>query len=307
MKVKLLKRVFLILIVIFAAVFILRFIYELYGSRYSGATSYESSYSTASYYDMSNMTGKTQNYATARQKIEGAAGASVNYDQKYEMVSNMTSDSTDFENDENLIRERIAGFSGIIQTERSQGLEGYRSLWISAGVSPAKFDELVEGLKEIGTPTGFSVTKTDKTEDFRFLLSHRDFLIKTKDAYSALKTRGGDISDFLALESMILETEEQIMLADVSLGVFDESLSLCTVEFTLRETQEQKKTGGISLSFILSRAWYALEWTVSFYLIALVFVLALGFAGLGITFIWERITGVSGQKKKDDGKDDSAE
>ncbi len=291
MNIKTIRRVFLILVISFALIFLLRLWYELAshssaagsGSRTPAMQREINYWSGTGYSDMSSLSGKTQNVATAKQTIADGGGTEVRYDQKYEMVSRMTANTGTFEDDEKLLRHTISSFNGVVQMENSSGLEGFRTLWISAGIVPSSFDALVESLKETGSLTSFSVNKTDKTDEYRTLLSRREFLGNTRDAYASLKSRGGDMADLITLEEKIIETEELIMETGVSLGLFDESLSLCTVEFTLSEQGEEVRTG-MSFAAFMRYASDALGWTVIFYISTLAVIIASGFACLGIVF-----------------------
>ena len=297
---KLIKSLFIILLSVFAVIFVLRFIYELSyywgtGRSFSyydyGYDSYISSYS-GSFYD-SSVKSSTRNIATANQLISGDKGVELNYDQKYEMISNITSNSEDFDNDVSKVRKAVDNVSGVIQMEYTAGLEdnNNRMLWISVGVTPGKFDSLVDELKLIGALTGFSVNKTDKTAEFNSYLAQREALEKTLESYNALKTQGGAIADLLIVEEKIIQTEKEILEMGVTLGLFDENQSLCTVDFTLSEYRyAEQQRGGIEFYMIIDSAFSALGWTLTVYFVGILFVIFTGFSALGGAFIISRIT-----------------
>ena len=297
MNSKTIKRLFIILILIFAVIFILRFIYELsyyWGSNVRRQSSVPYTYSmydsSSSYADGYALKSAARNVATSKQLISGDKGIEINYDQKYEMISKITSNSDDFDNDVGKVRQAVNDLNGVIQMEYTSGLEenNDRALWISVGVTPGKFDSLVEELKTIGTIREFTVNKTDKTAEFQSYLAQREALEKSLASYNALKVQGGSIGDLLIVEEKIIQTEKEILEMGVTLGSFDESQSMCTVDFTLGEYSYTER-GGIDFYIIADSAWNALGWTLSVYASGILFVLFTGFAAFGGAFLLSRI------------------
>ena len=313
MNTKTIKRIFIILLLSFAVIFILRFLYEF--SYYLGSSSGES-YVTGGYspqssyiysYDSFTRKSLTSNVATEKQIISGDKGVEINYDQKYEMISDIKSSSADFDNDVSKVRQAVDDVKGVVQMEYNGGLEekNNRCLWVSVGVTPGKFDLLVEELKKIGSLTDFSVNKTDKTAEFRAYLAQREALDKTLESYKALKSQGGSIADLLVVEEKIIQTEKEIMEIGVTLGLYDESRSLCTVEFTLGEYSVYTvEPSGIRFYMIADSAYDALFWTLAVYAGLVLFVLFIGFAALGGAFIVSRIVGQPVKKGEKENKDD---
>ena len=296
---KTIKRIFLILILGFVAIFILRFVYNLYnyanyGNIYSyygyGNYAYTPLASSSVSFDFVSVKGFS-NVATERQRISGDKGIEVNYDQKYEMISEIKSGSEDFENDVMEVRKSINDLSGVVQMEQTGGLENNhdRFLWVSVGIPPGKFDSLVEELKLIGTITNFSVNKTDKTAEFKSYLAQIEALEKSVDSYKAIKSQGGTIADLLMIEEKIIKTENELLQMGVTLGFFDESQSLCTVDFTLSEYIDVKR-GGIEFYMVVESAVDALGWSLLAYLLIILFGLGTGFAALGGAFIVSKFT-----------------
>jgi len=311
MNSKTIKRLFIILVLSFAVIFILRFIYEI--SYYWGRDVLRQSsipYTFSKYdgdggwypdriYNKSSIS----NVATERQIISSDKGIEINYDQKYEMISEIKSNSEDFDNDVNKVRQAISNLNGVVQMEYTSGLEknNDRALWISVGVTPSKFDLLVEDLKTIGNLTNFSVNKTDKTAEFNSYLAQRESLEKTLESYNVLKAQGGSIADLLILEEKIIQTEKEIIQMGVTLGLYDENQSMCTVDFTLGEySVVYYERGGIEFYMIIESASEALGWTLMAYVAIILFVMFTGFAALGGAFILSRITKNSSGKNEND-------
>ena len=316
---KIIKRLFIGLLLGFFVIYILCFVYNLYDySQYPGSSySYYDYGSPRLLYSSSNnidfvSSMAFSNVATAKQIISSDKGIEINYDQKYEMISNITSENEDFENDVTAVRKVISDLSGVIQMEQTGGLENNkdRYLWLSIGVTPGKFDALVEELKKIGSITGFSVNKTDKTAEFQSYLAQLEALEKSLESYKSIKSQGGTINDLLTIEEKIIRTENEILQMGVTLGFYDESQSMCTVDFTLGEYVLTNETrGGIEFYMVVESAGKALGTSLLIYFGIILFTLATGFAALGGAFVISRFTkyakkAESAQVKNDDSQGD---
>ena len=308
MNAKKIKRIFIILIAIFAVIYILCFIYQLCGAysnsyysepaRYLSASMY-SSYD-GNFYEFSGSKPVLSNVATERQMISGDKGIEVSYDQKYEMISKITStsESDKFEDDVGTLRKTIEDLNGVIQMEYTYGLEEHndRSLWVQVGIPPSKFDLLVEQVKQIGSLTSFSVNKIDKTAEFQSYLAQREALEKALDSYISIKSQGGAIAELLILEEKIIQTEKEILQMGVTLGVYEESQSMCTVDFTLYEGRAAVQTRSIDFYTVMNCAIFALGWSLLIYFGGIMFVLVSGFSAMGIAFLLSRITKQTAKK-----------
>nr|GFD12335.1 hypothetical protein [Tanacetum cinerariifolium] len=100
------------------------------------------------------------------------------------------------------------------------------------------------------------ITKVDKTNEYRQLNAKKVSIEKTLASLNELKSKGGQISDFVSLNDKILEIEEKLQELGVELGNFDAENEFCTVKFSLYEGATEK-----SISFI-HRLKVALEWTI---------------------------------------------
>jgi hypothetical protein len=214
---------------------------------------------------------RKSNYASERIIVpQGSAQQIV--DQKYERVANMRAKSRDFDTDAARVREIAAKAAAVIQRENAYGLPGSRTLSLALGVVPAAFDGTVESLRGVGKLLSITVTKTDRTGDFKALEAKRLSLEKTRDGLKALRKAGAALSDLMALETKILEIEGQIQELGVSLGDFSETNSFCTINLDLAETSAPPAAR------LLAAALDALGW-------ALLVELGLALAGLGASGI----------------------
>lgn len=174
-----------------------------------------------------------RNYASEARA--GAAPQVALGEHKYEKVGWLQALTERFDADEKAARAAVAGFRGILQEEALTGVAGTRSLALTIGVPPGEFDTAISALRKIGKTAGFSVTKTDKTNDYLQLRAKSTSLVKTRDALVAIKGQGGKIEELVKLEREIMDLEAKIQDLGVQLGVFDQVNELCTVRFTLAE------------------------------------------------------------------------
>ncbi|MFN0014458.1 MAG: DUF4349 domain-containing protein [Saprospiraceae bacterium] len=188
--------------------------------------------------------------------------------QKYEQMATVRTQATRFTEEQSAAKTKIRDFGGIIQYEKNQGNPGSQTLFLQIGVAPALFDSFYLEMQKFGKVFFKESTKTDMTSEFLRLNAKRTSLEKTRAALMELKSRGGNIEEFVSLENNLLEIEKQLQELGVELGSFDEENEFCTVRFYLVEGQEPE------IGF-WGHAMAALEWTISYYLLFL-FCLILG-------------------------------
>ena len=232
MKMKRRTRIALIAAVtLFALLFTLRLVSKLSSSHSSPGQGYNFD-QKMSQNDSSSF--RKGNYASERIVVRQGSGQQV-VDQKYERIADMRATSRNFDSDVARLREIAAKVDSVIQRENAFGLAGSRTLSLALGIVPANFDSTVEAVRRVGTLDSISVTKTDRTTDFKALEAKRLSLEKARDGLKALRTAGAALSDLVALETKILEIEGHIQELGVSLGDYTEANSFCTIEFSLSE------------------------------------------------------------------------
>lgn len=265
------KKIFLAFIFSFIAIFLLRLLYEVFFTKHDIVINYDYSNLSNNTYpeDAANESASsriiTKNIATDKINQKDNAGQNITIDQKYEKSANLSAKTSDFGNDNQLLRTIIKEHDAVIQTENLTGLEGQQKLTMMIGVMPDHFDIIIEDIKAIGTLQGFSVNKQDKTAEFRNLLAEQETLKKTRDSYIAMKVNGGNIQDLLLLEDKILEIEKNLQGLGVNIGTYSTENSFCTINFTLHETANEIQE--ISLKFVLKCAKRSFSWTVMLYFI----------------------------------------
>lgn len=134
------------------------------------------------------------------------------------------------------------------------------------------FDTFYQDVQKIDSIKATEITKVDKTNEYRQLNAKKVSIEKTLQSLNELKSKGGQIADFVALNDKILEIEEKLQELGVELGNFDAENEFCTVKFSLYEGATEK-----SISFIY-RVKVALEWTIKYFS-----VLVAASLGLSIT------------------------
>lgn len=215
--------------------------------------------------------GTRKNYATSKVGRMGQAGKApaVEVDQKYEKIATLRAETTQFDKDEQAVRDSIKRNNALIQFEESDGLAGERTLRLSIGVPPEHFEPMLEEVRRIGRLRGIQVNKSDKTNEYKDLDAQRRSLEKTRDGLLSLKTtaQGANVADQISLANRILEIEEQIQKMGVRLGEFDQENEFVTIHLTLDEKRTAAPVSRVH------RVKVAFVWTVEAYAVFLAFAL----------------------------------
>jgi hypothetical protein len=182
-----------------------------------------------------------------------------NANQKYEKTASIKSKSSKFEEDKAQTERVTKDFKAVVQYEKNEGKKGNREIHLLIGVNPVLFDSFYVEIQKIGTLNATEITKIDKTNEYRQLNAKKVSFEKTLASLNELKSRGGAISDYVALHDKILDIENQMQGLGVELGNFDSENEFCSIRFSLYEGASDKK---ISLFY---RVKVALEWTVKYY------------------------------------------
>lgn len=261
-NIKKLKTLILFLILGFVLLFVFRMIY--------GYTKNINEVQELTQQFIENSSNTRKNYASKEYQVKSSNVNQVKVDQKYEKIAEINTKSDFFENDEKEVRKRIDSVNALIQFEQKSGNKGYRMLQLTIGVPPESFDTLYNSLIKIGKVQAKQITKKDKTNEYKELNAKKSSLEKIRASLIELKTKGGKIEEYMALENRILEIEQQLQDLGVSLGDFDDENEFCTVQFSLVEGKNS------NISFV-HRLKVSLEWTAMIYLqlVATLFFLTL--------------------------------
>jgi Domain of unknown function (DUF4349) len=221
------------------------------GDFFSSIENLRKNYASEKFADYSKM--------TANQPASQSTTPNFNANQKYEKTASIKSKSSKFEDDKAKTERVTKDFKAVIQYEKNEGKKGSREIHLLIGVNPILFDSFYVEIQKIGTLNATEITKIDKTNEYRQLNAKKVSFEKTLASLNELKSRGGAISDYVALHDKILDIERQMQELGVELGNFDSENEFCSIRFSLYEGASNKK---ISL---FSRIKIALEWTVKYY------------------------------------------
>lgn len=244
-----------------AGLFILLFAFRiLYGYVATDSTS-RNDYSDNFFGSIDNL---RKNYASEKMAMKGdnaLAASNMASSQKFEKTASIKAKTSEFDKDESLIKAKTKSYNAIIQYEQNLGQKGNRQIHLLIGINPAKFEDFYVELQKIGVLKDTEITKVDKTNEYRQLNAKKISIEKMLQSLTELKSKGGQIADFISLNDKILEVEEQLQGLGVELGNFNTENEFCTVRFSMYEGATEK-----SISF-MHRTKVALEWTIKYFAI----------------------------------------
>lgn len=244
----------------FVGLFILLFIFRLiYGYVATGDNS-GNDYSSNFFSSVDHL---RKNYASEKIAMKGDVQVSSNIaaNQKFEKTASIKTKTSEFEKDEQMLKDKVKNYNSVIQYEQNLGQKGNRQIHLLIGVNPLLFDSLYIDLQKIGVIKAIEITKVDKTNEYRQLNAKKISIEKTLQNLNELKSKGGQIADFVALNDKILEIEAKAQELGVELGNFDTENEFCTVKISMYEGATEK-----NISFIY-RIKVALEWTIKYFAI----------------------------------------
>lgn len=243
-----------------AGLFILLFAFRMLYGYVAADPASRNDYSDNFFGSIDNL---RKNYASEKIAIKGDIQAAPNMasSQKFEKTASIKAKTSEFDKDENLIKSKTKSYNAIIQYEQNLGQKGNRQIHLLIGINPAKFENFYLELQKIGMLKDTEITKVDKTNEYRQLNAKKISIEKMLQSLIELKSKGGQIADFISLNDKILEVEEQLQGLGVELGNFNTENEFCTVRFSMYEGATEK-----SISFI-HRTKVALEWTIKYFAI----------------------------------------
>jgi hypothetical protein len=296
---------FIKIAVCFMALFILMFTFRYFSHESAASHADNSSYSNDYFNTVRDL---KENYASekvgySKETLEMRAPAhdaiadiaipqAAELTQQYEKTAEITSKTSRFDESTHWIRKQVKDFHALIQYEESTGLKGRRQLHLMIGIDPMLFDSLNTKIGKLGTLLSSTITKEDKTKEFRELNAKKASFEKVLASLSELKNKNGTINDYIQLHDKIHETESQLQQLGVDLGNFDPSNSFCTVKYSLYESGP-----GIKISN-WHRAKEALEWTVQYYALAMLGLFLAAITILTLLVIIDKLQGLRSKQVK---------
>lgn len=275
----------------FAGLFMLLFVFRLIYGYVAIDNSTGGDYSGNFFNSIDNV---RKNYASEKiaMKSDVQMASNMASNQKYEKTATIKTKSSEFEKDENLVKSKSKSFNAVIQYEQSLGQKGNRQIHLLIGVNPLLFDSLYVELKKIGVLKATEITKVDKTNEYRQLSAKKASIEKTLQSLNELKSKGGQIADFVSLNDKILEIEEKAQELGVELGNFDTENEFCTIKLSMYEGATEK-----NISFI-HRVKVALEWTIKYFAIIACTLLILSLVIFVMLLIVDKLKIIAAVSKK---------
>lgn len=266
----------------FILLFILLFVFRIfYGYTTKGAGADGGSGSDF----FSSIDNLRKNYASEKSVLKNdiQTQSPIFSNQKFEKTASIKTKITEFEKDEKLIREKTKSYNAVIQYEQNSGQKGNRQLHLLIGVVPEKFDAFYNDIRKIGSVKAIQITKVDKTNEYRQLNAKKISIEKTLSALNELKSRGGEVSDFIELSGKILEVEERLQELGVELGNFDVENEFCTIRISVYEGAAEKKIN------FMHRIKVALEWTIKYFAVIVLSVCLVAFCVFLLILIADKL------------------
>ncbi len=250
--------------VLFVVLFVFRLIYGYVATSNDNGGDYSDNF-------FSSIDNLRKNYASEKIAMKGDVQVSSNMvsNQKFEKTASIKTKSAEFEKDEQALKSTTKSYNAVIQYEQNLGQKGNRQIHLLIGVNPAMFDSFYIDIQKIGIVKATEITKVDKTNEYRQLNAKKTSIEKTLQSLNELKSKGGQIADFVSLNDKILEIEEKLQGLGVELGNFDAENEFCTVKLSMYEGATE-----INISFV-HRLKVALEWTIKYFAIIAVTTLVL--------------------------------
>jgi len=244
----------------FVYLFILLFAFRIIYGYFEIDNSNSNDYSDNFFSGIDNL---RKNYASEKIALKGDVQVSSNIasNQKFEKTASIKTKTSEYEKDEMALKAKIKTYNSVIQYEQELGQKGNRQIHLLIGVNPMLFDSLYFDFQKIGIIKATVITKVDKTNEYRQLNAKKTSIEKILQNLNDLKSKGGQISDFVALNDKILEIEEKAQELGVELGNFDTENEFCTIKLSLYEGATEK-----NISFIY-RIKVALEWSIKYFAI----------------------------------------
>jgi Domain of unknown function (DUF4349) len=275
----------------FVGLFVILFVFRLIYGYVATDNNNGSDYSDNFFSSIDNL---RKNYASEKIAMKGDVQVSQNIasNQKFEKTASLKTKTSEFEKDEKQLKAKSKAYNAVIQYEQNLGQKGNRQIHLLIGVNPTLFDSFYVEIQKIGVIKAMEITKVDKTNEYRQLNAKKTSIEKTLQSLNDLKTKGGQIADFVALNDKILEIEAKAQELGVELGNFDAENEFCTVKLSMYEGATEK-----NVSFI-HRIKVALEWTIKYFAIIAVTTLVLALTIFVLLLIVDKLKIVNAVRNK---------
>ncbi len=207
-----------------------------------------------------------------------AAEAPAPTEKKIIRTASMTIATQGYEAALTALKASCEGQGGWIESssENTNSYSGLRTAYLTLRVPQDALDSYLAGTEGLGRITSRSESAQDVTASYQDTQTRLNTQLALMERLQALITESGDLSDLLALESQIADTQYQIDSLQSALNRTDRQVTYSTVSITLREEKTAELTDA-SISFgerISSAIRVGLESLVNFLGDMVVFLVA---------------------------------
>ena len=185
------------------------------------------------------LTSMTSSTGTDTAMAEKAAA-----EKKIIRTASMTIATQTFEDSLLFLKEACTGFGGWIESssENVNSYTGLRTAYLTLRVPQSSLDAYLAGTSDLGRVTNRSETATDVTESYYDTQTRLSTQLALMERLQALITESASLSDLLALESQIADTQYMIDSLQSSLNATDRQVTYSTVSVTLKEEKTVELT-----------------------------------------------------------------
>ena len=213
----------------------------LYGSRAYANDSYDYAVEEAAEAEFTMDTGMVM---MAKGVTTTSTAVPAQTDKKIIRTASLTIATQTFEDSLNALKSACEGQGGWIESssENVNSHTGLRTAYLTLRVPQDSLDAYLAGADGLGRITNRSESAQDVTASYQDTRTRLDTQIALMERLQALITESGDLSDLLALESQIADTQYQIDSLQSSLNRTDRQVSYSTVDVTLKEEKVAELT-----------------------------------------------------------------
>jgi hypothetical protein len=205
----------------------------------------------------------------ARVPVRGVLDlADIDKVQVHEKIGRVATATADFAADEAALRGALEEHKAGVVHEASVGVAPDRRLVLEVGVSPERFDDLVDRLQGVGRLDSLSVERHDRTGELRLLTARRQSLKKHLEVVKKLSARDNPTTeDSLKVAREMREVERELEVLSTQAGDFLGRESFYTVTVTLAEEAAGRHGRATAVAL---RAGHAFLWAGAWWCAAVV-------------------------------------
>lgn len=208
------------------------------GAAYSSrSATYEDSaaygVNTASYEEDYAMTGDTVMMMKAAP--QAAMGTEAAVEKKIIRTASRTIGTQSYQSSLESLRAQCEDLGGWVESFSESTSGTLRVAYLTLRIPSERLDAFLEGSQQLGRIIRRTESAQDVTNEYQDTATRLSTQLALMDRLQALVTDAADLSDLLALESQIADTQYTIDRLQSSLNATDRQVDYATVDVTLRE------------------------------------------------------------------------